>query len=139
MFNIPGSPQTVRTYWIATGLFTALFAGSILLGLGDLKGSYEEYAHLGFPAWSIFFNSFGKLFGLIAIYANTSRTLKDFAFAGFLFDLLLALVAHAAQMEIKLLLPIFGLGLWWFAFAMNRKVFPVQDDPHSNTPSRGTA
>jgi hypothetical protein len=44
MLTIPGSPQTVRNYWIATGLFTLLFAGSIGLGLGDLKGSYEEYA-----------------------------------------------------------------------------------------------
>ena len=139
MFNIPGSPQTVRAHWTATGLFTLLFAGSIGLGLGDLKGSYEEYAHLGFPAWSIFFNSFGKILGLIAIFLNTSRTLKDFAFAGFLFDLLLALFAHIAQMEIKLLLPIFGLGLWWFAFVMNRKVFPVQDNPRPNAPSIGTA
>ena len=73
-----------------------------------------------------------KLFALV-------MWLVSFAFAGFLFDLLLALFAHIAQMEIKLLLPIFGLGLWWFAFAMNRKVFPVQDNPRPNAPSRGTA
>ncbi len=127
MFNIPGSPATVRLYWLATGLFTLLFAGSIILGLGDLNASYEEYTHLGFPNWSVFFNSLAKFLGLIAIFWNKSRTLKDFAFAGFLFDLLLALVAHIVQMEIKWLLPVFGIALWCFAFVMNRKVFPVQD------------
>jgi DoxX-like family len=129
-FTIPGSSSTVRLYWVATGLFTALFAGSIVLGLGDLNESYIEYTRLGFSAhWQVFFNSFGKLLGLLAIFHNRSRTLKDFAFAGFFFDLLLALFGHIAQGEIKFLLPIFGLALWWFAFAMNRKVFPVQDDP----------
>jgi hypothetical protein len=127
--TISGSPQTVRNYWIATGLFTALFAGSIVLGLSDLNESYIEYTRLGFPNWSVFFNSYGKLLGLLAILHNRSRTLKDFAFAGFLFDLLLALCGHIARGEIKFLLPIFGLVLWWFAFAMNRKVFPVQDNP----------
>ena len=138
MFNIPGSPQTVRLYWIATGLFTALFTASIVLTFGDLKGSYESYTHLGFPNWAVFFNGTGKILGLIAIHFNKSRTLKDFAFAGLLFNLLLALCAHIAQKEIGFLLPVFGLGLWWFAFTMNRKVFPVQDNPHTaNTQARG--
>jgi hypothetical protein len=100
-FSIPGSTSTVRLYCIATGLFTALFAGSIVLGLGDLNESYIEYTRLGFTAhWQVFFNSFGKLLGLLAIFHNRSRTLKDFAFAGFFFDLLLALFGHIAQGEI---------------------------------------
>jgi DoxX-like family len=126
MLSIPGSPSTLRLYWIATGLFTLLFAASIVLTLGDLETSYRSYTHLGFPIWSVFFNAIGKILGLAAIHWNKSRTLKDFAFAGFLFDLLLALCAHIAQRESDVLLPIFGLGLWWFAFAMNRKVFPVE-------------
>ncbi|WP_407572487.1 DoxX family protein [Deinococcus altitudinis] len=125
---VSGASSTVRLYWIATGLFTLLFAASILLGLGDLKESYTEYTRLGFTEpWQVYFNSLGKIFGLLAIYHNRSRTLKDFAFAGFFFDLLLALVAHIAQGESKFLIPLVSLGIWWFAFAMNRKVFPVND------------
>jgi DoxX-like family len=127
MFSIPGSPATVRNYWIATGLFTLLFVSSIVLTLSDLNTSFKSYAHLGFPAWSVYFNATGKILGLIAIYWNRSRTLKDFAFAGFLFDLLLALSAHIAQREADVFLAAFGLVLWGFAFFMNRKVFPVDD------------
>jgi hypothetical protein len=127
MFSIPGSPSTVRNYWIATGLFTLLFVASLILTLSDLDASYKSYAHLGFPAWAVFFNATGKILGLIAIYWNGSRTLKDFAFAGFLFDLLLALSAHITQREADVFLAAFGLVLWGFAFYMNRKVFPVDD------------
>ena len=138
-FSIPGSTSTVRLYWIAIGLFTALFGGSIVLGLSDLSESYLEYTRLGFTQpWQVFFNSFAKLFGLLAIFQNRSRTLKDFAYAGFFFDLLLALFGHIFQGEIKFLLPIFGLVLWSFAFTMDRKAFPVQDDPYTNATSRTT-
>jgi len=131
MFSIPGTPSTVRNYWIATGLFTLLFVGSLVLTLTDLETSYKSYIHLGFPAWSVFFNASGKILGLAAIYWNRSRTLKDFAFAGFLFDLLLALCAHIAQREADVLLAAFGLVLWGFAFYMNRKVFPTVENPRS--------
>jgi membrane-bound metal-dependent hydrolase YbcI (DUF457 family) len=113
-----------RRYLLATGLFVALFSGSIVLGLVDIDSSYAEYRHLGFPVWTFTALTAAKFFGLVAVLSNRSRTLKDFAFAGFLFDLLLALGAHIDRQEPKLLLPIFGLSIWGFAFAMNRKVFP---------------
>jgi DoxX-like family len=127
-FNVTGSVATVRLYWIATGLFTLMFVASLALTLGDLETSYKSYTHLGFPTWAVFFNASGKILGLLAIHYNKSRTLKDFAFAGFLFDLLLALCAHIARRESDVLLAILGLVFWCFAFAMNRKVFPVQDN-----------
>ncbi len=121
------SNSTQRLYWIAIGLFALLFGGSVILSLSDLNESYKEYRHLEFPAWSVFFNLSGKVLGLAAIFYNKSRTLKDFAFAGFLFDLLLALGGHIAQMEIKVLLAVFGLVIWAFAFVMDRKMYPVKD------------
>ncbi len=123
---IPGSTSTVRLYWLATGLFTLLFVVSIVLTLGDLPASYVSYERLGFPSWSIFFNGFAKILGLIAILHNKSRTLKDFAFAGFLYDLLLALCAHIALQETDAFLALFGLVLWVFAFTMDRKVYHAQ-------------
>ncbi len=119
---------TVRLYWIAIGLFTLLFVSSIALTFGDLEGSYASYARLGFPAWSVYFNGFAKIFGLVALLTNKSRTLKDFAFAGFLYDLLLALSAHSVLREPDVLLPLFGLVLWGFAFVMDRKVSLLQQN-----------
>jgi hypothetical protein len=39
------------------------------------------------------------------------------------YDLLCTLGGHVSQQEIKVLLPIFGLGLWGFAFVMDRKFY----------------
>jgi hypothetical protein len=126
--SIPGSASTVRVYWLAIGLFTLLFVGSIVLTLSDLETSYKTYAHLGFSTmWTVFFNAAGKTLGLLAIWHNKSRTLKTYAFAGFLFDLLLALSAHAAQQEIDVLLAIAGLAVWGFAFAMDQKIYPTRE------------
>jgi hypothetical protein len=124
---VQGTPMMVRLYWLAIGLFTLLFVSSVVLTFSDLEESYRVYARLGFPMWSVFFNGAGKVLGLAAILHNKSRTLKNFAFAGFLYNLLLALFAHIAQQEIDVLLAVFGLVLWVFAFVMDRKVFPVQD------------
>ncbi|MDX2161181.1 MAG: DoxX family protein [bacterium] len=124
---VQASPLTVRLYWLATTLFILLFVASIGLTLFDLEGSYASYARLGFPMWAIFFNAIAKILGVIAILHNRSRTLKDFAFAGFLYDLLLAFCAHIALGESDVLLAILGIILWVFAFIMDRKAFPVQD------------
>lgn len=121
-FAVQGSTLTVRLYWLSIGLFTLLFAVSIGLTLGDLPGSYASYARLGFPSWSIFFNATAKILGLVAILHNRSRTLKDFAYAGFLYDLLLAIFAHISLGESDVFLALFGLVLWIFAFTMDRRV-----------------
>jgi hypothetical protein len=121
----PPSITTQRLYWIATGLFTALFTGSVVFGLLDLNESYKEFQRLEFPAWSFIFLTVAKVLGLIAILSNRSQTLKDFAFAGFLYDLLLALGGHIAQREIQVLLPLLSLPIWAFAFIMNRRMYPV--------------
>jgi hypothetical protein len=111
-----------QTYWIALGLFIALFGGSIIFGLVDVQASVDEFQHLGFPAWSFYFLTAGKFFGLVAVVTRRSEVLAHFAFAGFLFDLLLALSAHLAQPEIKFLLPLFSLAIWGFAFWADQRV-----------------
>lgn len=116
--------STWRTYKISHGLFCALFLGSVIFGLADLTASYAEFVHLGFSSWSFHVLTIAKVLGLFAIMSNRSRTLKDFAFAGFLYDLTLALIGHLVIPELKAILPAVCLGLWAWTFRTNRKVFP---------------
>jgi DoxX-like family len=121
----PSGLPSVRLYWIAIGLFSALFLGSAAFGLLDLDGSKAEWVRLGYPWWTFFFLTAGKVVGVAAIVSNRApRVVKDFAFAGFLYDLLLAGGAHLAVPEVKVVLPIAALGIWGFAFAMDSKRFP---------------
>jgi hypothetical protein len=120
------STTTVRLYWLAIGLFTLLYLISLFTTLSDLGASYKEYQRLGFPMWAVFFNAGGKILGLIAIFYNRSRMLKHFAYAGFLYNLLLALSAHIAQWESDVLLPVIGLAIWGFAFYMDSRMYPAE-------------
>jgi hypothetical protein len=65
--------------------------------------------------------SLAKVLGIIAILKSKSQSLKDFAYAGFLFDLLCALGGHIAQQEIKLILPLVCIVLWAFTYLVDKK------------------
>jgi DoxX-like family len=116
--------KTKRLYQISLGLFSALFLGSAVFGLVDIQASYDEYRHLGFPGWALYPLSLAKVLGIIAIVSNRSKTLKSFAYAGFLYDLLLALGGHISQREVKIILPVVSIGLWAFTFVMDRRMHP---------------
>jgi hypothetical protein len=81
-------------YWISTGLLTVL----MLFSAGMYLFNYEEvkvvFTHLGYPDYIVYPLAIAKLLGLVAIWTNKSKWLKEWAYAGFFFDLVLALFAH---------------------------------------------
>jgi hypothetical protein len=52
------------------------------------------YADLGFPIWIIYPSAVLKILGVVAILTRKSSFLKEWAYAGFFFDAVLALSAH---------------------------------------------
>ena len=56
----------------------------------------ETYTKLGYPTYIICPLAVAKILGLIAIWTKKSQTLKEWAYAGFFFDFLLASAAHIA-------------------------------------------
>jgi hypothetical protein len=86
-----------------------------------LQDSYDEYTYLEFPKWLVHLLSIANFFGIIAILKSKSQSLKDFAYAGFLMDLICASGGHIALQEIKLLLPIASIILWAFTYRIDIK------------------
>jgi hypothetical protein len=125
-FDIPGDRRTVRAYWAALGVFTLLFVGS---GVTTLQASYDTYSRLGFTEpWQVWFNAIGKIAGLAVLWHNRSTTLKNFAYAGYLLDIMLAGCGHLAQREGGgLVLVVVALIVWMAAFVANRRVYLVRD------------
>lgn len=83
-------------YWITTGLLAFAFVGG---GLFDLSGSPEivaQMAHLGYPAYFAILLGAWKVLGGLAILAPGLPRLKEWAYAGMVFDLTGAVVSHAA-------------------------------------------
>lgn len=81
-------------YRIVTGLFSAM----MVMGAGMYFFNYEMAAEmwttLGFPTYIIYPLGVLKLLGLVAIWTRKSNMLKEWAYAGYVFDFLLAISAH---------------------------------------------
>lgn len=112
-----------RTYWIATGLLCLVFAVSVLLTVLDPGGTREQTVELGYPGWAIYPLAAAKAAGVAVVLWGRSRTLTGFAFAGFLYDLVLALAAHIAERQAYGLVAMIGLAVWTAAFLADRQRF----------------
>jgi hypothetical protein len=83
-------------YWAATGLVAFAFGAG---GVADLLGAPEvatSMAHLGYPAYVMTILGAWKLLGAAAVLAPGAPRLKEWAYAGMVFDLTGAAASHAA-------------------------------------------
>ncbi len=81
-------------YWIATGLLSALMLFSASMYFLQYDMVSETFTKLGFPTYIIYPLAIAKILGLVAIWTRKSQMLKEWAYAGFFFDFLLAASAH---------------------------------------------
>lgn len=81
-------------YWVFTALFSIiiLYSATMYFTQYDMvKGFFE---HLGYPVYLIYPLALLKIIGVIVIVSNYSKTLKEWAYAAFFFEIILAFFAH---------------------------------------------
>ena len=81
-------------YWISTGLFSFIIAGSIFLYITQYEKFSAGFLKLGYPSYLVYPLIVVKALGLIAIWTRKVDWLKEWAYAGFFFNLVLSLSAH---------------------------------------------
>lgn len=81
-------------YFIATGIMTAIFTFSATMYFFNYDYVEGAYINLGFPTWIIYPLAVAKILGLLVIWRRRNNLLKEWAYAGFFFDALLAFIAH---------------------------------------------
>lgn len=84
----------------------AYYISTVLLSASMLLGSYFDSTqhpnavvaleHLGYPAYFATIIGVAKLLGVIGIWQNKVKWLREWAYAGFFFDIIGALVSHLA-------------------------------------------
>ncbi len=81
-------------YFVATGVLTAIMIFSVQMYLRnpDVVAGYFE--NLNYPGYLVYPLAIAKILGLVAIWWNFSKPLKEWAYAGFFFDIILAFTAH---------------------------------------------
>ncbi|MEM9409892.1 MAG: DoxX family protein [Planctomycetota bacterium] len=82
-------------YWLATVLFCLAMAGSGVANLVGVEGLRESIVGLGYPVYLMTILGIAKLAGVVALLMPKQPLLKEWAYAGFTFDLLGASSSHA--------------------------------------------
>lgn len=106
-------------FWIPTILLLFPMVGSAIYYFVDTPVAAKAFEALGYPAYVLYFNGIAKFLGAIAIVTPVSQTLKEWAYAGYLFILLLALQAVAMSepgipYPILIIIAIWAVAYWQY-------------------------
>jgi len=100
-------------YWVATVLFSLVYFGSGLADVLHASPVIETLGHLGYPAYFASIIGPWKIAAAITLVAPKLPKVKEWAYAGVVFDLTGALASHAIVGDHgpKQIVPIVLLGL----------------------------
>ena len=106
-------------YWLSTGIVCAIMAFSAFNYFFNYEMIAGFFESLGYPTYIIYPLAVAKILGIIAIVSDKSKFLKEWAYAGFFFDMVLALAAHLVANDgayhfalIGLIALIISRGMW---------------------------
>ncbi len=111
-------------YRIITGLFSALVvmgASQYFFNHEVVRGMFEG---IEYPTYLIYPLGVAKFLGLIAIWLNISKTIKEWAYAGYVFNFILAISAHLNVNDGEFMPAVVALVCVVASYIYDRKVYP---------------
>ena len=97
-YDPPHAPTKARAagYWISTVLIALAFLSGGVVDLLRVPQALEGMTHLGYPPYFLSILGFWKVLGAIVILLPGFLLLKEWAYAGMIFDLTGASASHIA-------------------------------------------
>lgn len=86
--------KTKIVYWAITGLMAAFMLMASVPDVWGIPEAVEMFTHLGYPAYLLPFIGIAKILGVIAVLVPRFPRLKEWAYAGLVFDLIGAIYSH---------------------------------------------
>ena len=116
--------HSMRYYCIATGLLAAFMLMASIPDILQIPQAVEVFAHLGYPTYLLPFIGVAKMLGVGTVLIPGFRRLKEWAYAGLVFDLIGALYSHLAVGDPASAwgFPILGLVLVMGSYFLQRPV-----------------
>lgn len=116
-----------KTIFWATTIIIALMEGAMPLATWIAAPQYITVGTkaLGYPDYFAYALVVAKIFGVIAIvYPKTPKMLREWAYAGFTFNLLFAFISHAVvDREIgNLIMPLVVLAILIVSYTYGKKI-----------------
>ena len=81
-------------YWVVTGLMAAFMLMASIPDVLRQPQAIEIFGHLGYPPYLLLFVGTAKILGVLAVLIPGTGRLKEWAYAGLIFDLTGALYSH---------------------------------------------
>ena len=109
-------------YWIVTGLMAAFMLLASIPDLLQTPQARAIFGHLGYPMYLLPFLGTAKILGVITVLIPGVRQLKEWAYAGLVFDLTGALYSHVsvADPPSAWMFPVIGLLLVSGSYLLRR-------------------
>lgn len=115
---------TKITYWVSTTLIF-LFQGLMPALTSQTEMAKEGISHLGYPAYfGVALTVFKVLGSLVLIVPQVPKTLKEWAYAGFVFDFIFAAISLVAVdgFNGETFVPFFVLGVLMLSYSSYHKL-----------------
>ena len=110
-------------YWVVTVLFAAFMLMNAVVYVVQNEMVSEMFTSLGYPAFVIYPLALAKVLGIIAIVTRRSAVLKEWAYAGFFFDFVLAAMGHLYAGDGGFVAPLIAIVLLLVSRFYDSKVF----------------
>ena len=110
------------SYLVSTVVLTGIMlfsAYNYFFNYETIAGFFEQYHY---PTYLIYPLAIAKLLGLVAIWGNFSSTLKNLAYAGFLYNTFLAATAHFMAADGGYLFAVIALICVIVSYLTGRKI-----------------
>ena len=116
-------------YWIVTGLMAALMALSAVPDILRIPEAVEIFRHLGYPEYLLPFIGVAKILGVIAVLVPRFPRLKEWAYAGLVFDVIGAFYSHLSVGDppSAWILPLIALALIAGSYFLYQKTTTVKE------------
>lgn len=112
----PFTMKNSLLFWIPHVLLLLVMAGSGIYYFVDTSAVATIFQQLGYPTYTLYFNATAKILGGAAIAFPVPRVLKEWAYAGYLYIMLLATQAvWMTKPGIPWLMFVF-IAVWAFAY-----------------------
>lgn len=86
-------------YYLATWVLTAIMVYSVQMYLRNPDAIADYFESVDYPRYLVYPLAIAKILGLVAIWGNFWKWLKEWAYAGFFFDVMLAFTAHKVAQD----------------------------------------
>lgn len=115
-------------YWIVTGLMAAFILMASIPDVLQIPDAVAVFTHLGYPTYLLPFIGIAKILGVITILVPGFPRLKEWAYAGLVFDLIGALYSHISVGDApsNWIFPIVGLLLVVGSYVFHRRKMNYQ-------------